>query len=85
MKVFKYPYCSKSIESEEFLSEKICSTTIRVRKKIITKAKWLVVYGDFILRLPNGLVPYQAIVLPILPPTSLIIRSIHSDTPKKGK
>lgn len=28
VEVFKYLYCGKSIESEEFLSEKICSTTI---------------------------------------------------------
>ena len=44
VEVFKYPYCGKSsesIESEEFLSEKICCYTIRICKKIIKKAKRL--------------------------------------------
>lgn len=31
VEVFKYPYCGKSIEAEEFLSEKICYSTIKVR------------------------------------------------------
>jgi hypothetical protein len=48
----------------------------KVVKKSVTKAKWLVVYGDFILRLTNGIVPSQAIGKPIM-------RSIHSYTPKK--
>jgi hypothetical protein len=75
----KYPYCGKSIESEEFLSEKICCSTIKVRKKIIKKAKWLIVYGDFVLRLTNGVVPSQAIGLAIPPQTPAIMRSIHSN------
>ena len=41
------------------------------------------IYGDLILRLTNGVVPSQAIGLPILPTTPPIMRSIHSDTPKK--
>ena len=40
VEVLKYPYCGKSIESEEFLSEKICYSTIKVRKKIIKGIKW---------------------------------------------
>ena len=39
VEVLKYPYCGKSIESEEFLSEKICYSTIKVRKKIIKRIK----------------------------------------------
>jgi hypothetical protein len=83
VEVLKYPYCGKTIESKEFLSEKICSATIRIRKKILKKAKQLGVYGNFILSLTNGVVPSQAIGLPILRPTSSIMRSIHSDTSKK--
>ena len=79
VEVLKYPYCGKSIESEEFLSEKICCSTIKVRKKIIKKAKWLIVYGDFVLRLTNGVVPSQAIGLAIPPQTPAIMRSIHSN------
>ena len=79
VEVLKYPYCGKSLESEEFLSEKICCCTIKVRKKIIKKAKWLIVYGDFVLRLTNGVVPSQAIGLAIPPQTPAIMRSIHSN------
>ena len=79
VEVLKYPYCGKSIESEEFLSEKIYCCTIKVRKKIIKKAKWLIVYGDFVIRLTNGVVPSQAIGLAIPPQTPAIMRSIHSN------
>ena len=79
VEVLKYPYCGKSIESEEFLSEKICCSTIKVRKKIIKKVKWLIVYGDFIIRLTNGVVPSQAIGLGIPPQTPAIMRSSHSN------
>ena len=82
VEVFKYPYCGKSIESiesEEFLSEKICCYTIKIRKKIVRKTKRVFVYGQLILSLGNGLAPTQAIGLPILPSTSPIMRSIHSN------
>ena len=80
VEVFKYPYCNKSIESEEFLSEKIRYYITRVRKKSIKKAKWLIVYGDFLFRLTNSVVPSQTISLPILPTTPPIMRYINSDT-----
>ena len=83
IEVQKYPYCGRTDETEDYLSEKIWCYTIRIRKKIIKKAKRLVAYGDLILRLTNGVVPSQAIGLPILPTTPPIMRSIHSDTPKK--
>jgi len=80
VEVFKYPYCGKSIESiksEEFLSEKICCYTIKIRKKIVRKTKRVFVYGQLIFSLGNGLAPIQAIGLSILPTTPLI--SIHSN------
>ncbi len=77
VEVYKYPYCGRPNKNEDYLSEKICCYTIRTRKKIIKKAKWLIVYGDFILRLTNGVVPSRAIGLPISPPP--IMRSIHSN------
>jgi hypothetical protein len=55
----------------------------KVVKKSLKKAKWLLVYGDFILGLTNGIVPSKAIGLPIFPITPPIMRSIHSYTPKK--
>lgn len=39
----------------------------RIRKKIIKKAKWLIVYGDYIFRLTSGAVPSQSIGMPLLP------------------
>jgi hypothetical protein len=77
--MYKYPYCGTLDDTENYLSNKICCYTIRTRKKIIKKAKWLIVYGDFILRLTNGVLPSQAIGLPISPQTPPIMRSIHSN------
>lgn len=37
VEVLKYPFCGKSIESEEFLSEKICSYTVKISKKFLRK------------------------------------------------
>ena len=79
VEVYKYPYSGRPNKNENYLSEKTCCYTIRTRKKIIKKAKWLIVYGDFILRLTNGVVPSQAIGLPISPQTPSIMRSIHSN------
>ncbi len=79
IEVQKYPYCGRTDETEDYLSEKICCYTIKIRKKIIKKAKWLIVYGDFVLRLTNGVVPSQAIGLAIPPQTPAIMRSIHSN------
>jgi hypothetical protein len=41
VEVLKYTYCGKSIESDEFFSEKICCSTIKVRKKLSKKLKGL--------------------------------------------
>ena len=57
IEVQKYPYCGRTDETEDYLSEKICCYTIKIRKKIIKKAKWLIVSGDFVLRFTNGIVP----------------------------
>lgn len=57
VEVYKYLYCGRLDDTENYLSNKICYYTIRRRKKIIKKVKWLIVYGDFILRLTNGVVP----------------------------
>jgi len=37
--VYKYPYCGKPVEDEEFLSEKLCLYTIKSRKKLFKKPK----------------------------------------------
>lgn len=37
LEVLKYPYCGKIIDSDQFLSEKICCITVRIRKKSLKK------------------------------------------------
>lgn len=77
--MYKYAYCGTIDDTEDYLSNKICCYTVRTRKKIIKKAKWLIVYGDVILRFINSVVPSQAIGLPISPQTPPIMRPIHSN------
>ena len=79
IEVQKYPYCGRLDETEDYLSEKICYYTIKIRKKIIKKVKWLIVYGDFVLRLTNAIVPSQAIGLAIPLQTPTIMRFSHSN------
>ena len=79
VEVFKYPYCGKLIESEEFLSEKICCSTIKVREKIIKGIKWSIFYLEVGVSVANEVIPSQAIGLPIPPQTPAIMRSIHSN------
>lgn len=68
VEVLKYPYCGKSIESEEFLSEKVCLRIIAFRKintRMIQKVAVVVV---LVLGLRFGKVKSaDAIGLPILP------------------
>ncbi len=40
IEVLKYPYCGNSIKSKEFLSEKVCCYTIRVRKRLLKKRNY---------------------------------------------
>ena len=79
VEVYKYPYCGRLDDTKDYLSEKVCRCTIRIRKKIVRKTKRVFVYGQLILSLGNGLAPTQAIGLPILPTTPSIMRSIHSN------
>jgi len=46
VEVYKYPYCGRLDDTEDYLSDKICCYTIRIRKKIIKKAKWLIVSSE---------------------------------------
>ena len=77
--VEKYPYCGRIDQTEAYLSDKVGYYTLKVRKNIIKRAKWLIVYGDFVLRLTNGIVPSQAIGLAIPSQTPAIIRFSHSN------
>lgn len=76
----KYPYSARlfETETEDYLSDKICRYTIKTRQKIVRQTKRLLVYGELIIALGNGLVPIQAVGLPILRPS--IIRSINSNS-----
>ena len=73
--VYKYPYCAKLDHTEDYLSDKVCRGTIKIRKKIVRKF----VYGQLIFSLGTGLAPTQAIGSPILPTTPSVMRSIHSN------
>ncbi len=79
IEVQKYPYCGRTDENEDYLSDKICRCTIQIRKKIVRKTKRVFVYGQLIFPLGNGLAPTRAIGLSILPTTPSIMRSIHSN------
>ena len=37
IEVYKYPYCGRPDEKEDYLSEKICGCTIKIRKKIVSQ------------------------------------------------
>jgi hypothetical protein len=83
IEVQKYPYSVGTDENKDYCSEKFCRYTLRIGKKILKKAKRLGLYVELVLRLTNGVVPSQAIGLPILRTNTPIVRSIYSDTPKK--
>ena len=76
--VYKYPYCAKLDDTEDYLSDKVCRGTIKIRKKIVRKTKRVFVYVQLILSLGNGLAPTQAIGLPILTNTPAIMKFSHS-------
>jgi hypothetical protein len=86
--IAKFPYSASYMDSsqfDEFLSEKICCYTIKSRKKIIKKTKRVLLYGQLILSLGNGITPpIQSIVslpIPIVPTSRLI--AIHSNALSK--
>lgn len=77
VEIYKYPYSGRVDDTKDYLSDKISRYTIRIRKKIVRKTKQVFLYGQLILCLGNGLSPIQAIVLPILPRTPLMVISIN--------
>ena len=78
--VFKFPYNGNFEKNDnEMFSEKFCCCTIKVRKKIIKRIKWIIFYLEVSVSVANGVIPSQAIGLPILPQTPAIMRSIHSN------
>jgi hypothetical protein len=77
---FKFPYNVNFEKNDnEMLSEKFCYCTIKVRKKIIKGIEWGIFYIGVSFNFATGIIPSQAIGLPILPTTPLITRSIHSN------
>src|SRR5688500_15877798 len=84
VEVLKYPYCGKIIESEEFLSEKVCCQITKIVKKFtkavkknLKKAKPIITSAIFVFRLSNDLIPSHAVGLTPFRITPLIIeRSI---------
>ena len=78
--VFKFPYNGNFEKNDnEMFSEKFCCCTIKIRKKIIKGIKWSIFYLEVSVSVANGVIPSQAIGLPIPPQTPAIMRSIHSN------
>ena len=76
--VFKFPYNGNfEKNANEMFSEKFCCCTIKIRKKIIKGIKSSIFYLKVSLSVANGVIPSQAIGLPIPPQTPAIMRSIH--------
>jgi len=68
--VFKFPYNGNFEKNDnEIFSEKFCCCTIKVRKKIIKGIKWSIFYLEVSFSVVNGVgvIPSQAIGLPIFP------------------
>jgi hypothetical protein len=42
--VFKFPYSGRRIEDKEYLSEVVCSNTIKIRRVLVFKTKFGIVY-----------------------------------------
>ena len=66
--VFEFPY-NRNFEKNdnEMFSEKFCCCTIKIRKKIIKGIKWSIFYLEVSVSVANGVIPSQAIGLPIPP------------------
>lgn len=66
--VFKFPYNGNFEKNDnEMFSEKFCCCTIKIRKKIIKGIKWSIFYLEVSVSVANGVIPSQAIGLPIPP------------------
>ena len=81
VEVYKYPYCGRLDDTEDYLSDKFCCCTIKICKKIVRKTKRVFVYVQLILSLGNGLAPTQAIGLPIFPntPAAQVIKEMPAE------
>ena len=85
VEVLKYSYCGKIIESEEFLSEKVCCHISKIVKKFtkavkknLKKAKPIITSAILVFRLSNDLIPSHAVGLTPFRITPLMIhRSIN--------
>jgi hypothetical protein len=80
IEVSKCPYYCKLDDSNYYVSERICVCTVKIRKNIIKRTKWVLVYVNLTLLIFNGAIsPLESIGLAL--PPSQIVRSI--DLPKK--
>nr|QUS63742.1 hypothetical protein [Haslea silbo] len=59
-------------------SEKFCSCTIKVRKRVVKKIKWSIFYLEVSLSVANGVIPSQAIGLPVFPTSAPKMRFTQS-------
>jgi len=70
------------MNDNEIFSEKFCCCTIKVRKKVIKGIKWTIFYLDVSIRVANGIIPSQAIGLPVFPTSAPKVRFTQSISEK---
>ena len=66
--VFKFPYNGNCENNDnEMFSEKFCCCITKVRKRTLKGIEWSIFYLEVSLSVANGVIPSQAIGLPIFP------------------
>ncbi len=88
IEIYNYPYCAKLDDDEDYLSDKVCQSMIKIRKKIVTKTKRGFVSIRLIFSLGGAMgqtvAPLQGVGLS-LPNIPAIIRSSGSNVRSSKK
>jgi hypothetical protein len=67
------------------LLEKFYCHTIKVRKKVLKRVKWGVIYVECVFNIANLITPHQAVGLPILLLSPALMRSVNSNANRVTK
>lgn len=81
--VFHFPY-NGNLENNhnEMFSEKVCSGTVKIYKRIKNRIKWGIFFLEIKVIVFNAIIPCKAVEIPLPKPTSSILRTIVK--PMKG-
>ena len=66
--ISKYPYCAGEDDNKDYLSDKVCRYTIRIRKKTIKSTRYLILFFEALLILMGILPMTGAVGTPQLTP-----------------